>query len=244
MRALEAEQHAAKAANDNGSLRTAKDPRSAHSPYRPRTRRGPQHRRLHPHRRLTIACSLLAAALVVLAVQLASGTGPNRGGHPSRAVGSGPTAPSRRTNRGSDEQLPRHGTRRRSRAQPNTSPDHSHIPAEAAPSPACKCRQLKIAGTIALPKQEHSIDRPAHRTRPARPSKSADELDPALELDAHRVKSTPPQRTSRTPHPTRTRAQAPPPNPKRPSVRWSLEPAAAAANSPHASNVDRKVGDT
>ena len=92
MRALEAEQHAA-AANDNGSLRTAKDPRSAHSPYRPRAQRGPQHRRLHPHRRLTIACSLLAAALVVLAVQLASGTGPNRGGHPSRAVGSGPTAP-------------------------------------------------------------------------------------------------------------------------------------------------------
>ena len=88
MRALEAEQHAA-AANDNGSLRTAKDPRSAHSPYRPRTQRGPHHRRLHPHRRLTIACSLLAAALVVLAVQLASGTGPNPGGHPSRAVASG-----------------------------------------------------------------------------------------------------------------------------------------------------------
>ena len=88
MRALEAEQHAA-AANDNGPLRTAKDPRSAHSSYRPRTQRGPHHRGLHPRRQLTIACSVLAAALVVLAVQLASGTDPNPGRHPSRAVASG-----------------------------------------------------------------------------------------------------------------------------------------------------------
>ena len=92
MRALEAEQRAAKATSDTGSLRTAHGPRSARSPHRPSTRR-PHHRRLLPPRRWTIACSLLAAGLGVLAVQLASGTGPNPGGHPTRALASGATAP-------------------------------------------------------------------------------------------------------------------------------------------------------
>ena len=93
MRALEAEQRAARATSDTRSVRTADSPRSARSPHRPSTRRRPHHRRLLPPRRWAIACSLLAAVLGVLAVQLASGTGPNRGGHPSRTVGSGPTAP-------------------------------------------------------------------------------------------------------------------------------------------------------
>ena len=88
MRALEAEQLAAKAASDTGSLRT----RSARSPHRPSARRT-HHRRLLPPARWTIACSLLAAGLGVLAVQLASGTGPNPGGHPTRALASGATAP-------------------------------------------------------------------------------------------------------------------------------------------------------
>ena len=92
MRALEAEQRAAKATSDTGSLRTAHGPRSARSPHRPSTRR-PHHRRLLPPPRWAIACSLLAAGLGVLAVQLASGTGPNPGGHPTRALASGATAP-------------------------------------------------------------------------------------------------------------------------------------------------------
>ena len=93
MRALEAEQRAAKAASDTGSLRTAHGPRSARSPHRPSTRRRPRHSRLLRPPRWAIACFLLAAGLGVLAVQLASGTGPNPGGHPTRALASGATTP-------------------------------------------------------------------------------------------------------------------------------------------------------
>lgn len=93
MRALEAEQRAARATSDTRSVQTADSPRFARSPHRPSTRRRPHHRRLLPARRWAIACSLLAGALGVLAVQLASGTAPNRRGHPSRAVGSSATAP-------------------------------------------------------------------------------------------------------------------------------------------------------
>jgi hypothetical protein len=91
MRALETEQYAA-GTSDNGSLRTAQDPRPVHSPYRPSTRRTPHRRRLHPSPRWVIACSLLTV-VVGLVVQLASGTGPNSRGHPRRTFASSATAP-------------------------------------------------------------------------------------------------------------------------------------------------------
>ena len=79
MRALETEQHAA-ATSDNAS------------PHRPSTRPGPRHRRLYPRWRWATACSVLAVVVVALVVELASGTGPNPGGHPTRAVASGTAA--------------------------------------------------------------------------------------------------------------------------------------------------------
>ena len=90
MRALEAEQHARGVNSNNGSLRNAHDPPPIHSPNRLSARQGPHHRWLYPPRRWVIASSVLAA-VVVLAVELASGTGPNPRGHPSRAVASGTT---------------------------------------------------------------------------------------------------------------------------------------------------------
>jgi hypothetical protein len=93
MRALETEQHAAATTSANGSLPRPRDPRSAHSPKRPSTRRGPHNRRLHPPRPWVIACTLIAA-VGLLVVQLASGTGTNPGGHPRRAVAGGATAAS------------------------------------------------------------------------------------------------------------------------------------------------------
>ena len=201
MRALEAEQHAAKAANDNGSLRTAKDPRSAHSPYRPRARRGPHHRRLHPPRRLTIACSLLAAGLVVLAVQLASGTGPNPGGHPSRAVGSGATAPASglfeaamnsflATEHAADRRLspPRARTTRTSRSR---RPHHQLARVANSTSPARSPSQSTSTGS-----------RPAHRTRPARPSKSARRARPRprARRPPGRVNAPPTNQSQTAPH--------------------------------------------
>jgi len=90
MRALEAEHHAAAANRNDGSLRNPHDPPSIHSPTRPSTRQGPHRRWLYPPRRWVIASSVLAA-VVVLAVELASGTGPNPRAHPSRAVAWGTT---------------------------------------------------------------------------------------------------------------------------------------------------------
>ena len=243
MRALEAEQHAA-AATTPARYGTAHGPavRSLATPT--------QHAaaptvagctRLAPW---TIACSLLAAGLVACS---RSSSRPERvrtaGGHPSRALASGATAPTSGLIAAAMNSFLARGTRRGSQAQPATSPDRSHVPAEAAPSPAGTCPQLNIAGTIALPKHEHSIDdRRIGLDRHDRANQPI-ELDPALELDALRIKSTTPDEpvAHRTPLELEL---APPPNPKRPSVRWSLEPAAAAANSPHASNVHRKVGDT
>ena len=91
MRALETEQHAAATTSANGSLRSAHDPRAAHSPQRPSTRWGAHHRGLHPPRPWLIACTLIAA-LGLLVVQLASGTHTDAGGQPGRAVPSGTAA--------------------------------------------------------------------------------------------------------------------------------------------------------
>ena len=200
MRALEAEQRAAKAASDTGSLRTAHGPRSARSPHRPSTRRAPPSpaapscavgdRLLPPRRRPRGA------------------RGPARvrnGSEPRRASNSRArlrrNSSDQRTNRGGDEQLPRRGTRRGSQAQPTTSQDRSHVPVEAAPSPAGTCPQLNIAGTIALPKHAHRIDdRRIGLDRHDR-ANQPNELDPALELDALRIKSTTPHEpvANRTP---------------------------------------------
>jgi hypothetical protein len=92
MRALETEQHGAAATSDNGPRRHAHDPRSTRSPHRPGTRQGPHHRWLYPPRRWVIACAVVTAVLVVLAIQLASGTGPNPQGHSNRPVAAGTTA--------------------------------------------------------------------------------------------------------------------------------------------------------
>jgi len=92
MRALETEQHPA-AASDNGSPRPSHDPRPTHPPHRPNTRRGPHHRRLYAPRRWVLASPALAAAVVVLAVQLASGTSSNPREHSSHTVATGTTAP-------------------------------------------------------------------------------------------------------------------------------------------------------
>jgi len=93
MRALETEQRAAATTSDKASPRNAHDPLPVHSPPRPSTRPGPRHRWLYPPRRWVIACSVLAALVVVLVVRLASGTGPNPPGNPSRPVAAGTTAP-------------------------------------------------------------------------------------------------------------------------------------------------------
>ena len=92
MRALETEQQASAAISDNGSLRHAHGPRSTQSARRPGTRQGPHHRWLYPPRRWVIPCSVVTAALVVLVIQLASGTGPNPLRQSSRAVAAGTTA--------------------------------------------------------------------------------------------------------------------------------------------------------
>jgi hypothetical protein len=92
MRALETEQQATAAISDNGSLRHAHGPRSTQSARRPGTRQGPHHRWLYPPRRWVIPCSVVTAALVVLVIQLASGTGPNPLRQSSRAVAAGTTA--------------------------------------------------------------------------------------------------------------------------------------------------------
>ena len=146
MRALEAEQRAARATSDTGSLRTAHSPRSARSPHRPSTRRRPHHRRLLPR-------SAVGDRLLPPRRRPRRARGPARvrnGSEPRRASNSRGrlrcNSSNQRTDRSSDEQLPRRGTRRRSQAQPTTSPDHSHVPAEAAPSPAGTCPQLNIAG--------------------------------------------------------------------------------------------------
>jgi hypothetical protein len=94
MRALETGQHAAAAASDIGSLRNAHGPRPVHSPHRPTARQGAHHRRVYSARRWGIASSVFAAAIVVvLVVQLTSGTGTNPRGHSIGAVASGTAAP-------------------------------------------------------------------------------------------------------------------------------------------------------
>ena len=241
MRALEAEQRAAKAASDTGSLRTAHGPRSARSPHRPSTRR-PHHRRLLPPRRWAIACSLLAAGLGVLAVQLASGTGPNPGGHPTRALASGATAPTSglieaamNSFLGAEHAVDHRLNPPRARTARTSRPRRPHHQLARVPNSTSPARSPSQSTSTAIDDRRIGLDRHDRANQP-------NELDPALELDALRIKSTTPDEpvANRTP----LELDAPPPNPKRPSVRWSLEPAAAAANSPHASNVDRKVGDT
>ena len=88
MRALKTEQHAAGTTGDN----SAEDARAVHSARQPATRQGPHHRWLYPPRRWLIPCSVVTA-VVVLVIQLASGTDPNHRAHSSRAIASGTPAP-------------------------------------------------------------------------------------------------------------------------------------------------------
>ena len=180
----------------------------------------------------------------LLVVQLASGTGPTSRGHPRRTLASSATAPTSGLIEAATNRFlaVEHAADRN--AQPATTAEYSRVAARAAPSPASTCPHLNIVWQDPPPRARPHHQQPAHRSRPTPPSKSAKQAParPRAPRPPDRVNH--PQRPSRTPCPTRTRARAPPANPKPPSAHSSQEPAPAAASSPHTSNVHRKVEDT